>query len=482
MIHTPPHSEENEKALLGLLIENRDVLDELIDLIETHEVFYNGNHQLICEQLFYLHRMGYPTDINSLCEQLERVGKLEHVGGRYTITLLAGWVTSSAPALHYALLAKEQHLKRQQIAIAGELQRMAYDPTTDVFETFDVIETKLFNISQIQSARQALQISTVTDEVIKNINEVRASENSLTGAPTGFRELDFNTNGWQKTDLVILAARPSVGKTAFALNLALNACTDIFKPTPTALFSLEMGATQLGKRFLSMQGRINLENINKPKSLTEQQVAKTYEIKNQQKKIGLYVDDTPALSIAQFRSKIKRFVKKYGVGLAIIDYLQLMQGSGRKGGNREQEVSEISRQLKIIAKETNVPIIALSQLNRAVEARGNKEPQLSDLRESGAIEQDADVIIFLFNPSEELIKEDASFADKKLISCKKHRNGATFDMALSFKKEIQLFSDIEAAPDFGQMIVDKPAAGMPKNLNHVQQQAMNRYNPEDWKQ
>lgn len=454
----PPHSVEVEKSLLGIVIDNPYLLDDITEILDTSEHFYNYNTKTIYEQVLFLHRSGYPIDITTVSEQLRKIGKLDEVGGAYEITLLCNKVTSTAPAFNHAYSLKEMYLKREQINAAQELLKQAYDLNVDVFETFEQIEQQLFNLSQIQSAKQASPISVVTDKVIKTIHEIRASDSNQTGVSTGFADIDSKTNGWQDTDLIIIAARPAVGKSAFCLNLGYNACIDIHKPTPTVIFNLEMEDKQLSKRVLSAMSKVPLEKINKPKSLEDGQMTAIEAARRAQSSMKLYIDDTPALSIPQLRSKLRRWIKKYGIGLAIIDYLQLMTGTTKKGGNREQEISSISRDLKRIAKETGIPIIALSQLNRDIEKRANQEPQLSDLRESGAIEQDADIILFLYNFPENLIKEDfAQYGNKKVIKCAKHRNGDTFEVALTFQKEIQLFADVN--PFAGQPPPDNPRAG-----------------------
>jgi len=291
-----------------------------------------------------------------------------------------------------------------------------------------------------------MPMAKVAEKVLKTIAEVRACNQDLTGAPAGFRDLDRHTNGWQPTDLIVVAARPGVGKTAFSLNLAYNAATDLDKPTAAAIFNLEMEDTQVARRGMAAQSGIPLKYISRPKLLHAGEIEALQDTTNTLRNIPVYIEDTPALTTAQLRSKMRRYISKYKIGVVIIDYLQLIT-CGKKAQNRENEISQVSRDLKIIAKELKVPIIALSQLNRDIEKRTNKEPTLADLRESGAIEQDADVILFLYRPSEDLVKQDGSLEDKVVISCKKNRNGELFDTVLQFDKKIQLFTDTEEVGD-----------------------------------
>lgn len=469
----PPQSPEMEQSVLGIILNEQHALESVSEILQPDN-FYLEHHTKIYENLIVLAQQGQPTDIISLTEQLRKVGELESIGGIYYLQQLTNTTVSSAPLIHHALKIKEKFLKREQIKLAGELYKMGYEEN-DVFDDFETMEQALFDLSNISAIKNISSIAKVADKVMKNIADVRAADNELTGVPTGFTEIDHKTNGWQDTDLIIIAARPSVGKTAFSLNLALNAATDIFKPTPVALFNLEMQDMQLVKRGLSAQSKVPLENINRPKSLSDGDMISLHDAKKSLFKTGVFIEDTPALTTSQLRSKMRRYIKKHKIGLVIIDYLQLM-GSSKKTGNREQEISQISRDLKVIAKELKVPIIALSQLNRDIEKRASKEPNLSDLRESGAIEQDADLIMFLYKPSDEKIAEDAYFADQIMVSCKKHRNGDLFETQLKFNKSIQQFSDNNSEPaPFGgskmfipggyQIKTDNPRKGISGDYN-----------------
>jgi replicative DNA helicase len=465
-----PNSPELEKSILGMMIDNRNVLDELLEIIDKSEIFFNSRNETIFSTLRDLHKSGYPTDLTTLSETLRKAARLDEVGGAWYVTELVSKTHGIGAAFHQAIGLKELYLRREQIRIGYELVGLAQDQTNDVFEIFEKAEQQLFNLSQVATINNASKLSTVTDRLIKSIYEVKASPDGLTGVSTGFEGINDKTNGWQDTDLIIVAARPSVGKTAFSLNLAYNAATDKIKPVSAVIFNLEMGDLQLSKRVMSAMSGVDLEKINKPKSLSDEELTLISDARTRQNAIKMFIDDTPALSVPQLRSKLRRLIKKHNVGLVVIDYLQLMKGDTKRNGNREQEISQISRDLKVVAKELKIPIIALSQLNRDIEKRANKEPQLSDLRESGAIEQDADLIIFLYRPSEEAIKEDWTLKNVVMASIKKHRNGNTFDAALEFKKEIQLFSqptDFEKKEE--PKNPDNPSAGISGNYQPSRQ-------------
>lgn len=436
----PPQAPEIEQAVLGAIMLEKYKLYDVMQLIYNEQCFYSDAHQKIYASIQRLCDKGMPVDLLTVAEELRKSNDLEGIGGAYYLTSLTMSVVSSAHVEAHARIVMEKYLQRELIRISGETHINSYEDSADVFDLMDCIETQLFELSRPRISRQVSSIGTVVSRVLVNIDEIRATDHDLTGVPSGFQGIDKSTNGWQSTDLIILAARPSIGKTALALNLAYNAATDKHKPTPAVIFNLEMGDMQLGKRMLATAAGIPLEKISKPKGLMQPELEALIRTGARLASLGVYVDDTPALSTMLLKSKARRLIKKHGIGLIILDYLQLM--TGERAGNREQEISKISRELKVLAKELNVPIIALSQLNRDIEKRANKEPGLADLRESGAIEQDADAIFFLYKPSEEAIKEDAYLGDKILLTCKKHRNGDLFDAALTFDKNTQRFSDV----------------------------------------
>jgi len=446
LVRALPQAIELEESVLGILLDQWNLLDEIIELLPTPETFYKPSNQLLYATILKLYKAGYPADLTSVVTELRKTGKLEQAGGMLYLLQIKSNVLSVEPILRHAVGIRDAAMRREQIRIADLLKKLAYDQSNDIFEVFETAEQELFNASQVTATKDTVHFESVTNDVIRNIYQVRAAENQLTGIASGFKEIDNKTNGWQRTDLIIIAARPSVGKTAFALNLAINAATDIFNAAPGAIFSLEMSVGQLAKRILSAMTGVPLESINKSTELTEYQIQKLITAKQRQKEISIHLDDTAALTIPQLRAKVRKLVKKHGIMWIIIDYLQLMGGDEKKNSNREQEISKISRSLKSIAKEFGIPVIAISQLNRL---DNDVEPQLGNLRESGAIEQDADLVLFLYNPPANLVKEDSSYENKKMVSCAKHRNGSTFHEVLEFRKEIQLFEDVAAELPFG---------------------------------
>lgn len=459
LLKIPPHYPELEKSVLGIILDQWTVLDDILDIIPGPNVFYNPSHQIIFTTILHFYRLGYPADLISVTNELRKMEQLDAVGGAHYLTELTRSVTSLQPLKRHCIEIREASMRREQINIAAILQQRAFDLTNDIWETFEEIDQKLFNLQQITTSKDIIAYEDAIGAVIKNIDEYKKSGNSLTGIDTGFRMVNAHTSGWQKTDLIIIAARPSVGKTAFALSLAYNASKSSMNPNKAgAVFSMEMGTLQIVKRMLAAIEQIPLSDINQPTQLADIHYRKISEARKVSKKLGVYIDDTPALSIPLLRSKIRRLVKKQNIQWVILDYLQLMTGAKNKNGNREQEISQISRDLKAIAKEFEIPIIALSQLNR-IEA--DEEPSLTNIRESGAIEQDADIIMFLWNASKTLIKEDSANENKKFISCAKNRNGETFSDVLEFDKTMQLFSDVNSV--FQEQVYDNPRKGISPN-------------------
>ncbi|MGZ8540892.1 MAG: replicative DNA helicase [Chitinophagaceae bacterium] len=398
----PPQAKDLEEAVLGAIMLEKNAFDTVIEILKP-ECFYVDAHQRIFNAMQSLANKSQPIDILTVAEELRSREELEMVGGPYYVTKLTNSVVSSANIDAHARIVLQKFIQRELIRISGEIIGDAYEDSTDVFDLLDDAETKLFEITNNHLRKDYNSIDTVLVNTIKRIEDLRQRNEDVTGVPSGFSGLDRVTYGWQNSDLIILAARPAVGKTAFALNLARNAAMHATKPTPVAMFSLEMSAGQLVQRILSAESEIWLEKISRGK-MEEHEMKQLYARGIQRlSQAPLFIDDTPALNIFELRAKCRRLKNKHNIGMIIIDYLQLMSGTGEgRNSNREQEISNISRNLKGLAKELNVPIIALSQLSRAVEQRGAKEgsrvPQLSDLRESGAIEQDADMVMFLYRP------------------------------------------------------------------------------------
>jgi replicative DNA helicase len=376
------------------------------------------------------------------------------IGGAYYVTKLTNAVVSTANIETHSRIILQKFIQRELIRISGEIIGDAYEDSTDVFDLLDDAESKLFEITNNHLRKNFDSIDTVLVKTIQRIEDLRHKQEEITGVPSGFPSLDRITYGWQPTDLIILAARPSVGKTAFALNLARNAALHPTKPVPVAFFSLEMSSAQLVQRILSAESEIYMEKIARGR-LEEHEMKQLYKKGiDRLAKAPIFIDDTPALNIFELRAKCRRLKNKHNVGFIIIDYLQLMSGTGdNRNGNREQEISRISRDLKGLAKEIQVPIIALSQLSRAVESRkeGEKIPQLSDLRESGAIEQDADMVMFLYRPEYYGITANEMGESNKgetHVKIAKHRNGALDTIKLRALLHIQKFTEY-GNDDFG---------------------------------
>jgi len=452
----PPQARELEEAVLGAIMLEKAAFDTVIEILKP-ECFYVESHQRIYRAMQSLAQKSQPIDMLTVVEELRFREELEMTGGPYFITRLTNSVVSSANIDAHSRIILQKFIQRELIRISGEIIGDAYEDSTDVFDLLDDAETKLFEITNNHLRKNFDSIDTVLVKTIQRIEDLRNKNDEISGVPSGFASLDRITYGWQPTDLIILAARPSVGKTAFALNLARNAALHPTKPTPVAIFSLEMSASQLVQRILSAESEIWLEKIARGK-LEEHEMKQLY-AKGIQRlaRAPIFIDDSAALNIFELRAKCRRLKNKHDVGLIIIDYLQLMSGTGEnRNGNREQEISRISRDLKGLAKELQVPIVALSQLSREVEKRkeGNKMPQLSDLRESGAIEQDADMVMFLYRPEYYDITANEFGESNKgetHVRIAKHRNGSLETIKLKALLHIQKFMDDDGAGGFDQL-------------------------------
>lgn len=445
----PPQAKDLEEAVLGAIMLEKNAFDTVVEILKP-ECFYVEAHQRIYRAMQSLANKSQPIDILTVVEELRFKEELEMVGGPYYVTKLTNAVVSSANAEAHCRIILQKFIQRELIRISGEIIGDAYEDSTDVFDLLDDAETKLFEITNNHLRKNFDTLDSVLVKTIQRIEDLRHKNEDISGVPSGFQSLDRVTYGWQNTDLIILAARPAVGKTAFALNLARNAAMSPTKPTPVALFSLEMSAGQLVQRILAAESEIWLEKIARGK-LEEHEMKQLYARGIQRlSQAPLFIDDTPALNIFELRAKCRRLKNKHNIGLIIIDYLQLMSGTGEnRNSNREQEISNISRNLKALAKELNVPIIALSQLSRAVETRsagkdGNKMPQLSDLRESGAIEQDSDMVMFLYRPEYYDITQNEmgeSNRGETIVRIAKHRNGSLETIKLRALLHIQKFTE-----------------------------------------
>ncbi|HET8858679.1 replicative DNA helicase [Marivirga sp.] len=469
----PPQAVELEEVVLGALMLEKDALTNVIDILKP-ESFYREAHEEIYKAIVQLFNNSEPVDLMTVTNQLRKNGKLDLIGGAYYITSLTSRVNSAANIEYHARIIAEQAIKRQLIKISREIQEDAYEDTTDVFDLLDRTEQELFDVTNSNIKKNYADMSSLMKQAFVELEERRNHTDGLTGVPTGFSALDRVTSGWQKSDMVIIAARPGMGKTAFIVSALRNAAVD-FKQ-PVAIFSLEMSSVQLVNRLISAEAELDSEKIKKGdlKDYEWQQlVHKTAALTE----APIFIDDTPALSILELRAKCRRLKQQHDIQLVVIDYLQLMSGdtskSGGAGGNREQEIASISRSLKNIAKELNVPVIALSQLSRAVETRGgDKRPQLSDLRESGSIEQDADMVMFLYRPEYYGITEDEngiSTTNVGEVIIAKHRNGSLDTVPLKFIGRFTKFSDLDApgsdsgVPGYGTTFPSQ--AGVPADFD-----------------
>lgn len=443
----PPQAPELEEAVLGAVMLEKDKLAEVLEIIQSADCFYVDANQKIYAAIRRLFDKGMPVDLLTVTEELRKTDELEIVGGAYYLTRLTMSVVSSAHVEAHARIVMEKFIQRELIRISGQVIGDAYEDSTDVFDLLDKAESNLYEITDKHLRKNFKSLKEVLVRTVHEIEEAKNKKDDLTGVPSGYTPLDKLTSGWQKTDLIILAARPAVGKTAFCLNLAMNASMNSAKPFPVAFFSLEMGAGQLVKRMLAAVTEVSMDAITKGRMQEHEFVQMTQRM-NKLASAPIFLDDQAALNIFELRAKARRLKQKHDIQLIIIDYLQLMQASIDKGGNREQEISKISRDLKALAKELEIPIIALSQLNRSVESRKeSKVPQLSDLRESGAIEQDADMVMFLYRPEYYGINNDEMgqpIEGETHIHVAKHRNGSTDTVKVRFIKEYQKFVDLPA--------------------------------------
>ncbi len=440
----PPQAKDLEEAVLGAIMLEQSAFDTIAEILKP-EHFYVESHQLIFKAMQALTQKSQPIDILTVSEELKTREDLEKIGGAYYVTRLTNAVVSAANIEAHSRIILQKFIQRELIRISGEIIGDAYEDSTDVFDLLDDAESKLFEITNNHLRKNFDSIDTVLVKTIQRIEDMRNKNEDVTGVPTGYAMLDHITYGWQPTDLIVLAARPSVGKTAFALNLARHAALHPTKSTAVGFFSLEMSAGQLVQRILSAESEIWLEKIARGR-LQEHEMKQLY-AKGIQRlaQAPIFIDDTAALNIFELRAKCRRLKNKHNVGLIIIDYLQLMSGTGEnRNTNREQEISRISRDLKGLAKELQIPIIALSQLSREVEKRkeGSKMPQLSDLRESGAIEQDADMVMFLYRPEYYDITANELGENNKgetHVRIAKHRNGSLETIKLKALLHIQKF-------------------------------------------
>ncbi|MEI6508430.1 MAG: replicative DNA helicase [Bacteroidota bacterium] len=458
-----PQAVDLEEAVLGALMLEKNAIT-LVSNILTPESFYKDSHVIIYRAIRELYSTAQPVDILTVTQELRKRGQLEIVGGAYFITMLTNRVASAANIEFHARLIAQKFIQRELIRISSEIQREAYEEGTDAFELLDSAEKKLFEVSQGNIKRDYKQVNNVIKEAIREIESLKDKEGGLTGITSGFTKLDRVTSGFQKSDLIIIAARPGMGKTALAMSIATNASLLKKEPRAIAIFSLEMSSKQLVTRMISSEAEIMGEKLRKG-TLAEHEWQQLNSKIARLNEAPIFIDDTPALSIFELRSKCRRLKEQNNIEMIVIDYLQLMRGddANNKNGNREQEVSYISRSLKALAKELDVPVIALAQLSRASEKRGTASiPMLSDLRESGSIEQDADMVMFIYRPEYYQITEFEDGTSTHGIAelhIAKHRNGALDRVRLRFVHEFTKFKDLtdfDFPNENNEMLTDNP--------------------------
>jgi len=442
-IHMQPQAVDIEKMVLGALMVDKDAFSVVSEILHP-ETFYEPRSQKIYKAIQTLSLNEDPVDIMTVVEELKREGTLDDIGGAGYILELSERVASSAHIEYHAKILAQKYLARQLISFASVIETKAFDETVDVDELMQEAEGSLFELSQKNMRQDYTQIDPVVKQAVEILQKAAANKGGLTGIPTGYAKLDDYTSGWQRSDLVIIAGRPAMGKTSFALSLAKNIAVDY--DTPIAFFSLEMNNVQLVNRLISNVCEIEGKKILNGQLDDEEWKRLDKNVRKLQA-APIYIDDTPGMSIFELRTKARRLVREKGVQVIMIDYLQLMNANGARFGSRQEEVSTISRSLKGLAKELDIPVLALSQLNRTVEGRegiDGKRPQLSDLRESGAIEQDADMVLFVHRPEYYRIFTDEKGNDlhgKAQIIIAKHRKGGTGDVLLNFRGEFTRFEN-----------------------------------------
>lgn len=432
----PPHNIEAEQAVLGCMLLDTDVIPTVTELIKSSD-FYRDDHREICEAIIDIVEKAGPVDIITVSEQLKHRGTLDAVGGLDYLAAITSAVPTTANARHYAKIVEEKSLLRKLIKAASEISGMSYEASEEAAYVLDKAEKSIFDILERRSTQGFTHIKDVLLETFNRLEELYNSKSFITGVPTGFTDLDYKTAGLQNSDLILIAARPGMGKTAMALNIAQYAAVQ--KHVPVALFNLEMSKDQLVNRMLCSEVMVDSQKMRTGK-LDDDDWNKIAQALAPLSEAPIYIDDTPGISVMDIRAKCRRLKLEKNLGLVVIDYLQLMQGRG-KAENRQQEVAEISRSLKILAKELNVPVITMSQLSRGPESRTDHRPMLSDLRESGAIEQDADIVMFLYR--DDYYNPDTEKKNIAEVIIAKHRNGSTGTVELRWFGEYTKFANLK---------------------------------------
>jgi replicative DNA helicase len=439
----PPQAVDIEEQILGAMLLDKEAIARVVEVVDEG-AFHAERNRKVFQAIIRLFDKGEPADSITVAEELRRKGELESVGGEGYLVELTMKVSSTANVEYHARIVLEKALMRSLITESGKIASRAYSQTEDAFDLLDQAEQAIFRISEAQMKRKFVSMDKAVHDTLEMLESIHGTHSGVTGVPTGFRDLDTLTGGWQNSDLIIVAGRPSSGKTAFALSLASNASMHKSKPTPVGIFSLEMSLQQLVMRLLCATAKVDAHAVRTGR-LPEEDWKRLSLGAGRLAKAQVYIDDSASLGILELRAKCRRLKAEHGIGLVIVDYLQLMQGP-RNAENREKEISAISRSLKALAKELNIPVIALSQLSRAVEGRTDKRPILSDLRESGAIEQDADVVMFVHRPEMFVDPGSDRFEEvkgKAEIIVGKQRNGPIDDVDLAFVHRYARFENIE---------------------------------------
>ena len=433
----PPHDLEAEQAILGSMLTDKDAVISAIEVLREED-FYREDNKAIYEAIFNLYNRAEPVDIITVKSELESMGKFEQVGGLEYLAELPEKVPTTANAMKYIKIVEEKSTLRRLIRTANEIIDLGYDQTEDVEDIMEGAEKKIFNIMQEKNQKGYSPLKDILVESFTQLEELYNKKQHITGVPTGFAELDYKTAGLHGSELILIAARPAMGKTAFALNIATNAA--VRANVPVAVFSLEMSKEQLVNRILCSEAMVDSNKVRTGK-LEEDDWVKLAGAIGPLSEAEIYINDTPGINVTEIRAKCRKLKLEKNIGMVVIDYLQLVQGSNKRNGSREQEISEISRSLKILAKELNVPVIALSQLSRAAEQRPDHRPMLSDLRESGAIEQDADIVTFLYR--DDYYNKDSDKKDIAEVIIAKHRGGSTGTVELLWLGSYTKFVNLE---------------------------------------
>ncbi len=433
----PPHDTEAEQAVIGSMLTDKEAIISAIEVLKEED-FYREDNKTIFGAILNLYNKAEPVDIITLKSELSSMGKLDVVGGLEYLAKLPDKVPTTSNVEKYIKIVEEKSLLRNLIKTANDIIKLGYDETQDVEFLMDQAEKKIFDTIQSRNQKGYSSIKDILVDTFTQLEQLYNQKQHITGVPTGFADLDYKTAGLHGSELILVAARPAMGKSAFALNLATYAATR--GKTPVAIFSLEMSKEQMVNRILCSEAMVDSNKVRTGK-IDDEEWEKLAYASGMLSESKIFIDDTPGISIMEIRAKCRKLSLEQGIGLVVIDYLQLIQGSGKRGASREQEISEISRSLKILAKEINVPVIALSQLSRAVEQRPDHRPMLSDLRESGAIEQDADIVMFLYR--DDYYNEDSDKKNIAEVILAKHRAGSTGTVDLRWMGNYTKFVNLE---------------------------------------